>query len=363
MGPAERAHWIAYLYFHAEKALLGRAAEDARTLAEGVSDATIVKARQLAQYEHYARNLLDDTHQQVITELHQLIEDAANEGRAAALLDLAELGYPTNVTPSQQRMIDLIVRDLELTLNGVPSRALRNAVDIYQQAQAVASGQVALGALTRIDATQYALDALTRQGITAFVDKAGRKWGADTYTEMATRTGAMNTMIEAKLDTYWRNDMPLVYVSDSPRECDLCRPWENQILTVDGTTGVRTVRSVTTGEPTTVNVVATVEQARAAGLFHPNCSHSISSYLPGATRHDVPTKDNPEQYQATQKQRYYERQVRQWTLRRETAITVDARILADDKVREWSDKIDKIVATGEPAMRRRPEREDPFTAR
>lgn len=363
MGPAERAHWIAYLYFHAENALLRRAAEDARTLTEGVSDATIVKARQLAQYEQYARNLLDETHAQVLRELHQLIEDAANEGRAAALLDLAELGYPANIMPDQRRMVELIVRDLELTLNGVPAHALRNFVDKFQQVQATATAQVTLGALTRLDATQYALDALTRQGIHAFVDRSGRRWGADTYVEMATRTGAMNTTIQAKLDTYHRNDMPLVYVSDSPRECDLCRPWENQILTVDGMTGTRTVRSVTTGEPVTVDVKATVEDARAAGLLHPNCTHNITAYLPGATRHDVPTKDNPEQYQATQAQRYYERQLRWWTKRRNTAITPYAREAADSKMREWSDKIDEIVATGAPAMRRRPEREDPYTSR
>lgn len=362
MGPQERAHWIASLYYHAEKALLRRAANEALTLAEGISDSTIIKARQLAQFEQYARNVLNEAHAQVIQELHNLITEAAHAGRASALLDMRSLNYPARITPDQQGMIELLVRDLELTLNGVPAHALRHSVDIFQQVQATASGQVALGSLTRIDATQQALDALTRQGITAFIDKAGRKWGADTYTEMATRTGAMNVNIQARLDTYRRNDLNLVYVSDSPRECDLCRPWENTVLTLDGNTGPRQVGSFTTGQPVTVNVLATVEEARSAGLLHPNCTHNITAYIPGATRHDVPTKDNPDEYRATQKQRYYERQVRQWTLRRETAITIDARLLADTKIKEYGDLLDDLVAQS-PAMRRRPEREDPFTAR
>lgn len=361
MNPNTAAYRIATVYYHAERELLRRAT---RIIKAGgsLSDSSLVKMRNLVEYEEFAQQILGEAHQMVIDEMRELITSAARAGRSAAVMDLRSQGFAARIAPIHEDMVKLIVDDLEGALNGLPGRVLRSTSDFFQQVQATSAGQVALGTSTRINASQFALDQFARGGVTAFVDKAGRRWGADTYSEMAIRTGAMNTAITARLNTYSDNGFDLVMVSDSPRECDLCRPWEYKVLTVNGQPGSRVVPSVTSDDLVTVDVVATVEQARSEGLMHPNCTHNLTAYLPGATRTDVPTKDNPEQYVDTQEQRYCERQIRYWKKRRDVALTPDAERYANGKIREWSDRVNHLVGKS-PQLRRRYERENPFRAR
>src|SRR5690606_31642181 len=96
----------------------------------------------------------------------------------------------------------------------------------------------------------------------------------------------------------------LVYVNDSPEECPICRLWEGKVLSITGRTP---------GYPT-------VDQARADGLWHPNCTHGTSPYIPGLTR--LPTNtENPRGYEEKRRQRAIERQIRKWKRREAAAIT------------------------------------------
>ena len=356
-----RAHWIAQLYYYAELAVLERARADIRILGEG--DITLAaKARQFTQFERDANRILTTAHRQVIRELNELLEEAVREGMAAAIMDLNELGFQTTIMADQQRIINLIAEDLASVLSPAPLRALRSISDVYQESQAISAAQVALGSRTRIQASQRMFEDLIRRGVTGFQDRAGRNWHLDTYAEMAVRTGTMNAQLSGKLEEYLAHSHDLVYVTDSPRECGMCRPFENRVLALAGVAGTRTVASMTTGQPVTVDVVATVEEARGAGLFHPNCTHGLSAYLPGATRHDAPKYDDPELYAATQTQRGMERNVRHWQRRMASAVDPVEQAAAGVKVQEWRAELKAHVAE-HPGLRRRYERENPFRSR
>jgi hypothetical protein len=81
-----------------------------------------------------------------------------------------------------------------------------------------------------------------------------------------------------------------------------------------------------------VQVHDTLPDAMAKGLFHPNCRHSISAYLPGITKPKTNTAD-PEGHKARQKQRYLECKIR--TAREEAlgALTPEAERVANAEVR------------------------------
>lgn len=81
----------------------------------------------------------------------------------------------------------------------------------------------------------------------------------------------------------------------------------------------------------------TIEEARSAGLWHPNCGHSVSVYVPGFTP-AIKTKPNPQGYKDKQKQRSNERQIRKWKKRAAVAITPKDKAAAQTKVREWQKK-------------------------
>lgn len=106
-----------------------------------------------------------------------------------------------------------------------------------------------------------------------------------------------------------------------------------------------------------VPVAGSVAFARAAGLQHPNCRHSLSAYLPGVTRAPKHTAD-PEGDAARQRQRAIERQIRAWKLRAETAI--DPRgpeaTQARAKVGQWQAAMRAHLAAN-PDLRRQSARE------
>lgn len=98
----------------------------------------------------------------------------------------------------------------------------------------------------------------------------------------------------------------------------------------------------------------TLDEARAAGLMHCNCRHSVSAYQEGITRPMGDVAD-PEGYADTQKLRYLERQTR--AAKRVQAAAMDdvASQAAGVRVRAYQAKIRDLVSTT--TAKRQPVRE------
>jgi hypothetical protein len=99
---------------------------------------------------------------------------------------------------------------------------------------------------------------LAERGVTGFKDRAGKMWNMRTYTEMHARTVCMQAHLEGTANRLVEQGHDLVKVSTHRGACELCRPFEGKILSITGKTP---------GYPT-------LEEAKAAGLFHVNCRHA-----------------------------------------------------------------------------------------
>jgi hypothetical protein len=155
----------------------------------------------------------------------------------------------------------------------------------------------------------------------------------------------------------------LVVVSDAPEECERCKPWEGKVLRREGPSGPGTVEvehATEDGRPVRVRVAGSLPEARAAGLFHPNCRHNVSIYLPGVTR-PRPKPPSRATYEQTQQQRYFERQIRAWKRRAAGALDDTERARANARVREYQGRIRQLV--GETGLPRKSRREQLSTAR
>lgn len=182
----------------------------------------------------------------------------------------------------------------------------RGTLDAFDDAITRAAGRVLTGTGTRRDAARSALGVLADKGITGYRDASGRQWDLASYAEMATRTSAGHAAIEGHMARLVSLDADLVFVSDSPEECSICRPFEGRVLSISGKTRGRLDDGVT--------VLCSATEARDAGLYHPNCTHSQSIYLPGFT--DLPTDTaDPIDAGLREQQRAYERRVRGWKRR------------------------------------------------
>jgi hypothetical protein len=177
-----------------------------------------------------------------------------------------DLGFPPtvlkDVIPFQLQRLILESNHL---LDNTAFKALRTADDAYRSVIAQNSSGVLMGTETRLQASQKALNQLASKGITGFTDKLGRKWDMGSYVEMATRTTTSHAALQGHIDRQLDLGHDLVLVSSFASTCPLCAPWAGQVLSITGNTP---------GYPT-------VEQAKEAGLFHPNCKHTLSAYFSG----------------------------------------------------------------------------------
>lgn len=269
--------------------------------------------------------------------------------------------------PSVDRLAASAVADTR----PVYARITRAVTDAYRDVVNRASSSVLLGGLTRRQASQRVLDQFAGRGISSFTDKAGRNWEMSAYAEMAVRSITGRAAIEGHTDQLLALGQQLVIVSDAPLECPLCRPWEGEILSINGASGPHTLRLEDLGTerrlfravPTVaVHVAGSLTEARAAGLFHPNCRHNISLYLPGVTtRPQSPSHPQGATYEDTQQQRYLERQVRAWKRREAVALDPAAAAKARVHVRAYQARLRQLTA--ETGLRRKSAREQIGAAR
>jgi hypothetical protein len=218
----------------------------------------------------------------------------------------------------------------------VEAAIVDQTMSAYHRIISEVSTLVEAGTHTRLQAAARALDRFADEGIKGFVDRSGRRWELRTYVEMAVRTHAMNVMVDAHVDRVQSLGVNLVMVSEAPYECELCKRWEGKVLEVGGPRGRHQVkaRKAGGGGSVTVDVAGSLEEARAAGLFHPNCRHNITAYLPGVSREPEKTPTTGT-YKDTQHLRYLERQARRWDRRRAVALTDEDRKRANAQWREY----------------------------
>lgn len=251
--------------------------------------------------------VIENLYRNVPGAVDRAMEYAYRRGSAVAAGDADSFGIEGSFTPRpDHEAITNLVSDAMRPHEQMILQVRRIVQDAYNEAIRTAAAVVLTGAGTRVDAAREALRKLADQGITGFTDRSGRKWDMASYAEMATRTASGHAAINGHMDRLIGLGVDTVYVSDSPEECEKCRPFEGQILSITGNT---------TGELSDgKKVLCSVEESKEEGLWHPNCTHSVSIYLPGFTELPEDTED-PVDYEERQRQRAYERRVRKWKRR------------------------------------------------
>jgi len=216
------------------------------------------------------------------------------------------------------------MRNLILELNGktvmTGQTILRTTVDGYRNIIAESSVEVLTGVETRLKATQSALNKFADSGITSFVDKAGRRWEMASYAEMATRTATGRAAIQGHVDRQLEYGREFVLISSHGNCCPLCAPFEGEVLSLSGSLDHQSL-----------------DDAMGAGLFHPNCKHSMTGYIEGLTKPEKVVY-KPKDYDNTQEQRYNERNIRKYKRRDVAALSDKEKQRAQGSVRDWQAK-------------------------
>jgi hypothetical protein len=300
---ANLAKGVREIFVEAESILLEKIA---RALARGL-DSPDWAEEKLLGVQHLLREVdraLLDINKGVPGAVERAVSLAYNRGIASAGGDLKEAGLVYGAFGEVQNTgaVSTIVSEVMERLTPMSFQIRRAVADIYQQTVTQTAAQVNTGVLTRREASRRTLDKLARNGVSGFKDRSGRMWEMGAYAEQSVRTASMNAALQGHVDRVSELGVDTMIVSNAPEECKLCRPFEGRVLSVSGKTTGRLSDGKT--------VVASLAEAKRAGLFHNNCRHSISIYLPGITKAKTDTAD-PKGDALRQQQRGYERSIRE----------------------------------------------------
>ena len=188
----------------------------------------------------------------------------------------------------------------------------------------------------------HAMQQAAGRGITGFADRHGRSYGLDTYVHQAVQHQAGQAAIDGFTDRLREDGDDLVIVTESPHPCPLCDPWEHKVLSVSGADPRR----------------PSMATAREAGLFHPNCHHTVFRWYPGFVWHPHSLHNQPGSYEATQRQRDIERHIREWKRRLAAAFDDLTKAKAGAKVRAWQAELRRHLDAENLTRSRQRERTD-----
>ena len=259
-----------------------------------------------------------------------------------------EAGLP--ITSMKDLNIPVALQNLLLAnydlIDNANSNILRKVDDAYRSYMAESAAMLLAGTETRQQASQNMMNKLAAKGITTFTDKAGRTWDLGSYTEMAMRTASAHAALQGRIDTQVSLGNDLMQISRIGTTCPICAPWQGVVISISGKTpGYKTV-----------------DDARAAGVFHPNCRHTMVMWdveLDGEGQKELNGPQDIAQatfrYDLTQQQRANERMIRYWRGRKAAAITPAQKFKAQDKLDSWILK--NIMFCEEHGLRRLPQRE------
>lgn len=354
---ADLAEPVADIYRDAELRILERIAT---ALAAGL-DAPDWEVQQLARLQRLRQSVLDEL--AVLNPLAaQAILDALGEAYGSGILSaFADVGDAVpHLDPTADARAAAVATLAAETVRGVASAqapVLRAVDDIYRAVIGQVVSQATTGAIGRQEAVQSALRQFARAGLSVIPTRRGTMNLAD-YVQMAVRTGTSRTALAGHLDTMDRAGLDLVVIHPGPRACKICDEWARAVLTRGRQTGVLRMQSLKTGTWVAVKVDGTLDDARAAGWGHPNCRCALQTYLPGVTRRDIIERPRWDQqaYEAQQRQRGIERQIRGWKTQQAIAITPEAKADAGARVKAWQ-KAQRDLLDEHPYLKRQSARE------
>ena len=252
-----------------------------------------------------------------------------------------ELGRPgavpqeNNFFGVNDKKLEALIETVNKDLTKAQHSVLRKMDDVYRQTIFKSHMYLQNGVKTLNQAVDMATKDFLDKGINSVQYKNGAMVNIASYAEMALRTASHRATLLGegkKRDEY---GIHLVVVSAHANTCKLCEPWQGKVLIDD----VFSHGTKLDGD------YPLLSEAISQGFLHPNCRHTITTYFPGITQ--LPTPQNGEEaiklYEAEQKQRHFERQIRKW--KRIEAGTVDEenKIQAANKVRVLQNKLKEHI--------------------
>lgn len=328
------AQRIKQVYEQAERDVLQRIRKRLQGDQDVEDAASEWEKRKLAQLRDMQKQVEQNVQESLASfnneDMRGVMETEYKKGADKAVADLEKVAGKGSVpiTDSFHRphakAIEALHTELQDRMLPVVDRMGGHAAEAYRECVQRGAEFALSGAGTIREGVQRTLNQFADKGISRFKDQSGRNWSLQGYAEMATRTALGDAHRTGHKNRMRDNNQELVIISAHAESCPICDPWEREILSL-------------TGEH---DKYPSLGDAEADGLFHPNCGHGYTAYIPGLTEQEKElARPGGEDYKERQQQRYLERGKRKWERRRDAALTDKERRKAEQKMDEWDQRL------------------------
>lgn len=260
------------------------------------------KLRDLRRFRRENTAILGEYRDRIDADTRTLLEEEAAQGGADGFFRM-----------SDERMTALL-NEMQQANEQSERAALRYMNDVYRKTILRTAAAMQAGGQTLQQVTDAATRDFLDQGIACIRYRNGRRVNISTYAEMALRTAGTRAMLMGEAAQRERLGLDTVLVSQYGACSKTCLPWQGLVYIDDVFQpyhGPRTPGG-TYGISRNGRQYPLLSVAMQGGLFHPNCRHTLSTWVEGISTRPRPM-DKAKVEAAAQleaKQRALERSVR-----------------------------------------------------
>lgn len=288
------------------------------------------QAEQLKALEKYKRDnqRFKGRFQDLNKEMGELIRISRQRGnmqQEVKILDAIRKGFPARKINKgataeffrlNDRKLEALIKATTNDMERAETAVLRMANDQYRKAIFNAQVYANSGAGTYEKAVDMATKDMLSRGLNCMEYANGARHTLADYADMAIRTASKRAYLQGEGEKRQEWGITTVIVNKRGNPCPKCLPFVGKVLIDD----------VWSGGKKSDGLYPLMSQAIAAGLYHPRCKDSHTTYFPGiSTADDTWTKEELDAVeranQKETKRQYAERQAEKF--RRLVAYSLD----------------------------------------
>lgn len=300
----------------------------------------------LRDYREEVQDIVNGTYNKAIPEMEKLLKDAYHFAGEKAEFDLARFRGRNvsqrffSVSPRMRSLIENVLYDVDRTRYAALNRMNSKLVSVVQKVDLMKQ----FGTITLPQAVDRASRELVAAGLDCIEYKNGARVSIDSYVEMVLRTSGRDaaSLAEGEKRDEWGEYYVITTIFGMT--CPICAKWQGKVLIDD---------VYAHGKPDGKHTM--LSTAKADGFLHPNCGHKPVTYMDGITELPDPVdeEESRKSYEAQQKQRYYERNIRKYKRLEACATDPENKKKYADKVKEWNGALNDHLKEN-PYLRKRP---------
>ena len=260
---------------------------------------------------------------------------------------------------SSNPKLESLIHEMQNNEVRVKQGCLRYMSDVYRKTILRTATAMNAGGMSMHKAVDEATADFLAQGINCIRYSNGRLVNIASYAEMALRTCNTRAMLMGEAKQRERLGIDTVLVSQYGACSDTCLPWQGRVYIDDVFQTYNGPRTGSFGISRNGRQYMLLSVAIKAGLFHPNCRHTITTWIEGVSTIPKPMdiKEIERINKLEKTQRALERKVRKAKRQAEGLTDPEAQKVAKAKVREAQAELREFVKKNGDVLRRDPWRE------